>query len=191
MPCGAVPCRAVRHCALLCRALPCCVLCCTHYFVQSRYHSKYHIRYRYYYTRFVCTVLLNHKTASPAQLSPAIPQQHSAAPCGAVPCPAVRCCTVLRYAVYFEQTVTGSMQSTRYYVPVCTCVLVFSPSFDCPLSLLFMFPCLHILHPYCRSKRDIANKHSTAQGNQICTSSSWHYQIAGCATLCASSVRPR
>ena len=32
------------------------------------------------------------------------------------------------------------MRSTRYQVPLCTCVLIFLLSFDCPLSILYMPP---------------------------------------------------
>ena len=87
VPCGVVPCRAVRYCAVLCSAVcflyllfrtcqvsfevsyqvpvlllqahrsavrcravlcgavPCCVLCCTYSFVHVRYHLKYRTRY--------------------------------------------------------------------------------------------------------------------------------------------------
>ena len=114
---SAVRCHAVRHCAMLCRAVPCCVLRCTLYLVRAKYYSKYHAKYRYCYTRLVRTSFLNHKNALPAQLRPAIAQQRSA--CGAVPCPAMRCGAVLpSSAVLYSNIkyrVLCEVPSTRYW----------------------------------------------------------------------------
>ena len=142
LPCGAV---------LLCDAVRCC-------------YSKCHttgttaVRTRYYNT-------LNHKKMLSSQLSPAITQQRSAAPCGAVrcravPCLALRCSAVLRCALFRTRS------STRYHaIPgtdryVCTCVILFFSLslFDCPLLVLLFFPSK--VHPYWQSERDIANKHT-------------------------------
>ena len=116
-------------------------------------------------------------TPSSAQLSYSSAAQRSAAPCGAVRCCALPCGSVLCraapcYAVLsFVHTVPGVVRSTRYQVPVCTCVLVcFAFFIDCPLSVVFTFffssqvpPVLPIrtLH------RQQATLHSTAQHGAI------------------------
>ena len=85
-----------------------------------------------------------------------------------VPCLSPRYDVVPSCAVlYFEHTVPGSMRNTRCQVPVCTCAFVFfiSPS-HCPLSVLFIVFVVCNSRPYCRSERDIANKH-TAQYRAI------------------------
>ena len=151
MPCGAV---------LLCDA------------VRVRY-SKCHttgttaVRTRYY--------MLNHKKCSHSsvQLSPAIAQQRSTAPCGAVRCRVLPCGVVpCRAALCFLSNIQQYQVScdTRYR-PVCMCVCVLVIFFffiDCPLSVLAQssLPPPRKVHPYSRSERDIANKHtqqSTAQ----------------------------
>ena len=115
-------CRAVRYCAMLCRAVPCCVLCCNNSFVHARSHStKYHPAVPRYNTTSGLyapgTALLNHIICS--QLSSAKAQQRAAQrsaapfgavrfgavrclalPCGAVLCGTVRCCAVLRAVLY-------------------------------------------------------------------------------------------
>ena len=126
VPCGAVPCRAVRCCcAVLCRAACFGVLTlsnkpgiirsiipgaalhqvCTYYMVDSQ--KKHPI---------------------PAQLSLAIAQQRSAAPCGAVRCRALPCDTVLCRAaqcsfskIQSSTQVSCEVPGTRY-----RCVRVYS-----------------------------------------------------------------
>ena len=68
------------------------------------------------------------------------------------------------------------------------CARLFGFIVDCPLSVqscVFFANCT----PYCRSERDIATSthHIAAQGNQLCSSSSWHYQVTSCAESWASS----
>ena len=89
------------------------------------------------------------------------------------------------------------MRSTMHQVRVCTCfctrILAFFKA-DCPLSVPMFFP-PRKLHPHCRLECYIANKHSaqcTVQGSykQLCTISSWHYQIASRTKSWASSFCP-
>ena len=96
----------------------------------------------------------NHSSAQP-QLSSAAPS--GAVRCRALPCGAVPCCAVLCFLSNKQQYQVSC--DTRYR-PVCTCVLVFFSlsSFDCPLSVIL--PPSRKLHPYWRSERDIANKHT-------------------------------
>ena len=107
----------------------------------------------------------------------------------AVSCPAVRCCAVLcSAALSLEHTVPGIMRSTRYrYVRACTHIVDFF--IDCPPS---QSSSLFFLQPYCRSERSITNKHTAQhrQSNQLCTCSSWQYQIASCTKSWASSFCP-
>ena len=82
-------------------------------------------------------------------------------PSGAVPCPAVRCGAVPCCAMLsFEDTVPGIMRSTRYQVPVCSCVLFCLPSslIVHPLGPVLVSP-TRKSHSYCQSECDIANKH--------------------------------
>ena len=136
MPCGAVPCCAVRYRSVLCRAVPCCVLSCSSSFVHARYYSKYHTRYRYYstplispkfscvqistYTRCVSTMLLSHKKCAP---SSAQPSYSSAAQRPAVACLALRCGAVRADCVLFRAY--SAMYHAKYQAPgtgmrVCT-----------------------------------------------------------------------
>ena len=103
-----------------------------------------------------------HKKCTPSSAQPSYTSSlNSAAPCGAVPCPAVGCCAVLRCA--FVRTYSSTRYQAKYQGPVCACVIVFSLSFHCPLSVL-MCICVFFckLHPCCRRKRDI-NKHTAQQ----------------------------
>ena len=91
-------------------------------------------------------------------------------PCGAVPC-------------FLSNTqLYQVLCDTRYrLISMYMCTRIFSlSSFDCPLSVLLF--CFRKSHPYWRSERGIAIKHtinSTAQGNQLCVkSSSWRYRMA-------------
>ena len=71
------------------------------------------------------TTLLNPKKKTlPAQLSPTIAQQCSAAPCSAVPCPALRCYAVLllRRALFRTHSSTRYHAQSRHQVSICTCV---------------------------------------------------------------------
>ena len=92
----------------------------------------------------------------------------------AVPCSAVRCCFVLRCA--FVRTYSSTRFDAKYQVPGAVTyeyVRVVYSSF-CFLKLIVISrspcppPCK--LHPYCRSERDIANKH-TASAQHRATSS--------------------
>ena len=95
-----------------------------------------------------------------------------------LPCPAVRCCVVLRCA--FLRTYSSTAYDAKYQVPgtvmhihtyvLCSCLFYFFIQ----LIVIFRSPYMHVppprkQHPYyCRSERDIANKHTaqyTAQGN--------------------------
>ena len=81
-----------------------------------------------------------------------------------MPCLALRCCAVLRCAFFRTCSIT------RYHAKyqACTCVLcVFSLSslIVLPLGPLCFFPSNS--YPYCRSERDIANKHTEAQHRTI------------------------
>ena len=212
--CRAVPCRALRCGAeqrrgVLCRAVPCCVLCCTLYFVHVRFHStKYHPAVtRYYRTSGLYvpgTTLLNRikcSQLSSAQLS-YNPTARSAAPfgavrCRAVPCFALRCGAVpCRAALCFlsniqQYEVSCEVPGTRYrYVLVCTCLFAFFIDFFPSRSCSSFF--FRILHPYCRSERDIASKHRTRhrQGHELCTSSSWRDQNASCTKSWVSYFCP-
>ena len=114
-PCRDEPRRAVRHWAVLCCAVPCCVLCSTYYFVHTRYHSKYHTRSWYYYSTPGCTYyLLNNKNSLPAQLSPAIAPQRSAVRCRVLLCRAVLCCAALRFLSNIQYQLSCKVPGTRY-----------------------------------------------------------------------------
>ena len=76
-------------------------------------------------------------------------------------------------------------------------VVYYSSFFLFYLYLIFHGPLFFAprkLPPYCRSERNTGNKstqHSwTQQGNLLCTSCSWHYQIAVCTKSWASSFCP-
>ena len=173
-----MPCRAVQYCAVLCRALPCCVLCCTllcctltlscmPVLFEVSYHVSVLLQHQ------VCTYynMLNHNKCTPSSAQLYVAQQRGGVRCRAVPCLALQCGAVPCCAVLSVEHApkSGIMRSTRYQVPVCTCcVLVFLlSSVACPLSVpIFFHP--RKIHLYCRSERDIANKHTaqrTAQGN--------------------------
>ena len=111
-PWGIVQYRALTSVAMRCGAVPCCVLCCTYYFVRGKYHSKHRSRTdttgsSYY----VVESQKMHCQLSSAQLC----CTSSAAPCGDVPCPAVKRHAVLRCALV-HPVLPGTLQSTRYQV---------------------------------------------------------------------------
>ena len=106
--------------------MPCCVPCCTYYFIQPRYNSKCHTRYPYYTTRLVRTTLLNKKKTLPAQLTAQLffssAVLRRAVRWRALRCGAVACCSALSFV---HTAVPGIMQSIRYQVTVqFTCVLL-------------------------------------------------------------------
>ena len=90
-----------------------------------------------------------------------------------------------------KQHSKSTQPSKSYYVPVCTCVLLCTRLLLSSLVVLSRSSscfCFRKPHAYCRSsERDIASKHSTAQGDQLCTSSFWHYQTPSCTKSWASS----
>ena len=193
MRCSALPCSAVLCGAVLCHAVRAMPHALLYLLFRARYQSKCHTRYRYYYTRFVRTILALLKPqkgiSSSAQLS-----YSSAAPCGAVRCraffPAVRCGAALCFLSNIQYQISCELPGTRYrYVRVYS-VFVLS-SFDCPLSVVFMPPPLPQITPVLPIRMWHGQQaHSTAQGNQLRTGSAWHYQIASCTTLWALSFRP-
>ena len=100
--------------------------------------------------------------------------------------------------VMFEHTgIPVIMRSTTYQEPMCTWLyLYFSLLIDCLPSRSSSWVFRKLRPYYCRSERDIANKH-TGQHRRprkisfaLCTSSSWHYQIACCRKSRASSFCP-
>ena len=101
-------------------------------------------------------------------------------------CRALRCCAVLRCAVFRTYIVPGTMRSTRYHIPVYmyVCNRLF-----CFLRLSSLGPHVYLfrkLHPYCRSERGIATKH-TAQHRAIRSAQvPLYYQIASCTKSWAS-----
>ena len=168
------------------------MVCFIYAFVRARSHStKYHTPIPRYTTLGLyvlrCRITLN--TPSSAQLIIAqkrAAQRRAVLCCAALPCPAVRCRAVLCRAVPCY-AVLSLEHSTRYHakylVPdtgMYVRVLVFFAFFlDCPPSRSASRFFLRKLHPYCRSERDIANKNTAQhrQDHQLCTSSSWHYQL--------------
>ena len=130
-PCGAVRCvpyRAVQ-CAVLCSALPCCVLSCTYSFVHANIFRSIIPRTGtttpgLYILR--CWIANNAPQLISAQLY--IAQQRNAVRCHAVPCLALRCGAVSCCAVLsFEHTpVPGIIQvpGTGMYV-LCTRLFAF------------------------------------------------------------------
>ena len=144
-----------------------------------------------HHARFVRTSLSNHLEYSQLCSANYSSKARSAAPCCAVlccvalpcsamPCRAVPCCAVLRCALFRTQyQVSCEVPGTRYrYVRACT-RFFFAFFLDCPPSRSASRFFLRKLHPYCRSERDIANKNTAQhrQDHQLCTSSSWHYQL--------------
>ena len=93
-PCGAVPCRALRYCAVLCRAA-CYAVLILSYMIGIIESSSYQVP-----VHRVCTycVFKSQPSALQPQPSSATAQQCSAVRCRAVLCPTVRCCAVLRRA---------------------------------------------------------------------------------------------
>ena len=167
VPRGAVPCRALRvmpcGAVLLCGAVPCCAVLraffCTSPTCQVSVEVSYH---RHYCCTCQVSYVESQRNALTAQLSPAIAQQRSAMRCRTVPCLALRCCAVLHCAFFRTYSSTGIMRypvPAGMYVPR-TCVLVFFSlsSFDLFSVGPPFFP--RKLHPYWRSERDIANKHT-------------------------------
>ena len=143
---------------------------------------------RVLYVPVTINTLVNHKkNALTAQLSPAIYSsaaqrsalQRRAVPCGAVPCPAVLCRTALCFLSSIHKYQVSCDTRCR---PVCMYVAfaLFSlSSFDCPLV-----PPFFVFENYTRTGdqnvTSPTNTHNTAQGNQLCVSSSWHYQNPTC-----------
>ena len=136
MRCRAVLCSAVPRCGVLRVLLYLLFRTC-----QVSFEVSYQVPDS---TLFVRTTLSNKKNELPAQLRPAIAQQRSAAPCGAVrcralSCGAVRCCTMPRCAFFGAYSTTCN---AKYQVPdtgIYVYVVLLLSSFNCPLSALFMF----------------------------------------------------
>ena len=148
MPCHAVPC-----CSVL-RAFCCTFRTCHVSFESSSYH-RYYLLLLYVPSTIL---LLNHKkkcSHSSAQPSHSSSMQRRAVPCGAVPCPAVLCRAALCYL--------SKIQQQQYHGP--------------GLSVHLFIPKMHI-RTGDQNVTSPTSTHSTAQGNQLCVSSSWHYQIA-------------
>ena len=106
--------------------------------------------------------------------------------CRALPCGAAPCCAVLRRALTRTYT---TWYHAKYQVPgtgTCVCTRLFVFFIDNPVSVLSMFVFMRIIHPYCRSERDIANKH-TAQRRAI---SSAQVALGINKSLVASNHRP-
>ena len=190
MLCGAVPCRAVRYCAVLYRAVPCCALCraaCCAVLTLScmpglRRRSIIH-QYRgtphHVLTYYMVESQEMHSQLSSAQLW-LTNAQRSAAPCGAVPFPAVRCCAVLRCAFFRTHSTKHhamyQIPGTRYrYVYI----RIFAFFIDCPPSR--SSSCFFFANDTRTPYQNVTSPSSThtARGHQLCTSSCWHYQI-GC-----------
>ena len=116
---SAVWCRAPR--ALRCGTVRCCaVLRAVLHILCRAYQVAFGIIQQYsevQYIRFVRTTLLNHSKCS--HLSSAQLSNYTSAARSAVRCRAVPCCAVLSFE---HTTVPGTMRSTRYQVPVRTCV---------------------------------------------------------------------
>ena len=163
-----VPCRAVRYCcAVLCHAVPCCVLFAVLFTCQVSFEVPYHRHYCCTYQVLYAESQKNihYSSAQPSDSSAA----QRSAPCGAVRCRAlpfgaVPCCAVLSFE---HTTEPGAM---RYPVPTgaCACVRVFFSlsSFDCPLSVLLFFR--NYTHTGDQNVASPTSTHSTAQGNQLC-----------------------
>ena len=138
-----------------------------------------------------CAFYPTHRTryhaAQPSYSSAA----RSAAPSGAVRCGALLCGAVLyRAALCFlsniQYRVSCAVQGTRNrYVHVYSSVC-FLHLIDSRFSSWFSFftNCTRILPIRTRHRQ---RAHNTLQGNQLCASSSWHYQIARCTKPRASS----
>ena len=191
MRCRAMPYPALRYCTVrccvvLCRAASCAVLTLSY---RCNFRSIYHTRC--WYNRFVRT-LLNHKQCTPssAQLSNSAAQR-SAVRCRAVPCPALQCgavpcCAVLRCDLFRTYSSTNH-QTPRYRCAVWSCFF-----FDwlSPLG-----PHAFVFANYTRTAHQTvtlpaSTQHSTAQRDQLRTSSPWHYQNASCTKSPASSSCP-
>ena len=94
-----MPYRAVQYCAVLCRALPCCVLCCvlTIWYTPASFEVSYHVPVLLQHQ--VCThcIFLGSISINDPQLSSAHSYIYSSAAqrravrCRAVPCLALRC----------------------------------------------------------------------------------------------------
>ena len=180
---GAIPCREVRYysCAVLCGAVPCCiVLRGLLYFLFSTMPGiitsiMSDTGTTIVYTRFERTSLLNHKKCNTSsQLSPAMAAQHRAMPCGAVPCGAVLCCATLCFLSNINCHVSCEVPDTR-------CRYVREHSSFSFLYLIVQYNFFSQITPVLPIRaRHRQQAHSTAQRNQLCTRSSWHYQIASC-----------
>ena len=100
VPCRAVLCHAVPCCAMRCHAVPCavpsCVLCYLYFFFTPSIIRSVIPPILLLYEPGIKS--LNRKrNALTAQLSPAVAQHRSAAPCGAILCGAVPTACLLLY----------------------------------------------------------------------------------------------
>ena len=133
------------------------------------------------------TMVLNHNER-PAQISPAIYSpavQRSAVRCLTGRCRALSCAALLCHAAL---CVLSNIQQYQVYA----CVLFFL------LFLISLGP--HVFTPtritpvHCTADQNVtpptSTQHSTAQGNLLCTSSSWRYQFAVHTKSWASSFCP-
>ena len=171
-----------------------------------RYYYRFvqaYSTYRYYYTRFVHTIRYyavgSQRTPSSDKsgfIQPSSAAWRSVAPCGAVRSRAVRCrvpfaAVLCRAAlcVFF-----GTWSSTGYNT---RCVCHSSSFLFFYMYLIFhgplFFPTQSTPRTADQNVTPVTKAHSTAehkQGNLLCTSSSWHYQIAVRTKSWASSFFP-
>ena len=166
-------------CAVLCHAVPCCVLFAVHFTCQVSFEVSYH---RYY----CCTYQVLNVESQKCSHSSA--RQRSAVRCRTVPCLALRCCAVPRCAFCraYSSTRHHAIPGTDRCMYVCTRLFSLS-SFDCHLSVLLCFEnCTHTCDQNVTSP---TSTNSTAQRNQLFVQSrSWHYHIAGCTKSWTSSA---
>ena len=152
-----MPCRAVE-------------LCCIYYFVP---YIPAIIRSTTPGTGTPGVYVLNHTKKHFQLSSTQLAQQRSAAPCGAVPCGVALCRNALCSLSYIQQhQVSCEVPGTKYrYVRVCqrpTIQIVVFAFFFIEISLRvfcssFLF---RKIHPYWRSERGVASKH-TAQHRAV------------------------
>ena len=135
-----------------------------------------------------CGKAAAHRSVSSAAQRCAVPCP--AVACRALPCAALchaaPCCAVLRCALF-------RTSSTRYNATyqVCTRLFAFFVRLSSPGPLLLIFFTKYPSTADQNVTSQTSTQHSTAQqGNAICTSSSWHYQIARCTKSWASSFCP-
>ena len=124
-------------------------------------------------------------------------QQRRVVPCGIVRCRALRCGVVPCCALF--HTYSRGRYNAKYQVPSSGMyVWTGDPHSKC-LSLLssltVLFTFFFLLQKYTRTADQnvtspASTQHSTAKGNQLCTSSSWPYQVASYTKSWASSAAP-